>query len=120
MGRVQPQMRTVFNSWLARFEPTVTSVMHGHHEGATSGPNEDPHYAGRAVDIGAFGGVGVGMNQTTWDVIAQSIASGMFSRIGTISAIADNPAMQALAREYGVILFPDAGSGPHVHFEIGR
>lgn len=99
-------------------DPVVTSVMHGHHDGPSSGPNEDPHFAGRAVDVGAFGNVPVGMNPTTWNAITGAIMSEEFSRIGTIPQIAENAAMQQFAQEHGVILFDDPGTGPHVHFEV--
>ena len=119
MTHVQPALAQAFSNVIERFDPTVTSVMHGHHEGPTSGPNEDPHYAGRAVDVGAFGGTIVGMNPQTWSAITQAIASHEFSKIGTIAAIADNPALQSFARENGVELFHDPGTGPHVHFQVG-
>lgn len=103
---------------IQQFSPDITSVMHGHHEGPTSGPNEDPHYAGRAVDVGAFGGTDVGWNAPTWDAINTAIGSGKFQAIGTIKQIVNNPQMQAWAKQNGVDLFYDPGSGPHVHFQV--
>ncbi len=118
MEHIQPALADAFRI-VERFAPTVTSVMHGHHEGARSGPNEDPHYAGRAIDVGAFGGVDVGMNPPTWNAIVQAIASRQFSKIGTMPMLADNPELQDFARANGVDLFVDRGTGPHVHFQVG-
>lgn len=95
------------------FRPTVTSVMHGGHVANSA------HYQGRAVDVGAFGGVPVGYNAPTWQAIASAIMSRQFSKIGTIAAFANNPQVQQLARQYGVDVFEDEGSGPHVHFQVG-
>jgi len=106
-------------AFISRFAPLVTSVMHGHHEGATTGPNEDPHYAGRAIDVGAFGGTPVGFNPPTWQAVMNAIASRRFQAIGTIPEIASNPQAQAWAKANGVNLFTDVGSGPHVHLQVG-
>lgn len=118
MEHVQPALSSAFQV-VAPFDPTITSVMHGQHEGPHSGPNEDPHYAGRAVDVGAFGGTIVGMNRPTWNAITQAIASRRFSKIGTLPQLADNPELQRFARENGVVLFSDPGDGPHVHLQVG-
>ncbi len=115
--KTTPEMQHGF-SVIAQFAPTVTSVMHGGHEGPTSGPNEDPHYAGRAVDVGAFGDTTVGFNQSTWNAIVAAIQSGQFSKIGTLPELADNAELQQYAKANDVDLFVDQGTGPHVHFEV--
>jgi hypothetical protein len=121
MPNTTPQMQRAFQV-LAPFAPLVTSVMHGQHEGPTSGPDEDPHYAGRAVDVGAFGGTDVGVNQVTVDALAAAIRSRQFSRIGTLLELVNDPDLQALAQANGVDLFEDdeatGASGPHMHLEV--
>ena len=117
MPHTSPAMQRAFQA-VAPYAPLVTSVMHGIHEGPTSGPNEDPHYAGRAVDVGAFGGTPVGDNEATATALAAAIRSHQFSKIGTISDYADDPQWHALAADNHVILFDDPGTGPHVHFEV--
>ena len=121
MPNTTPEMQRAFQA-VAPYDPLVTSVMHGIHEGPTSGPNEDPHYAGRAVDVGAFGGVDVGDNEATATALAAAIRSHQFSKIGTLADFTDNPQWQALAQANGVDLFEDdqatGASGPHVHLEV--
>jgi hypothetical protein len=107
-----PTMQSAFAHVLSLFNPTVTSVMHGGHV------KDSAHYAGRAIDVGAFGGTAVGFNLPTWQAIMSAIASGKFERIGTIAAIVNNPQAQAYARSRGVLLFEDEGSGNHVHFQV--
>lgn len=97
---------------VSQFQPDVTSVMHGGHA------ENSAHYAGKAVDVGAFGGTAVGWNAPTWNAIATAIMSREFNKVGTIPQLANNPQLQALARQYGVELFVDEGSGPHVHFQV--
>ena len=104
-------MQSAFDG-MYEFAPTVTSVMSGQHE------KDSAHYAGRAVDVGAFGGTQVGLNEPTWDAIVGAIESGRFSKIGTMGVLAQNPRLQAFAKANGVTLFVDEGSGPHVHFEV--
>lgn len=98
---------------MAPFAPLVTSVMHGEHV------KNSAHYAGRAIDVGAFGGVPVGMNEPTISGILGAMMSGRFEKIGTFEALAQNPQMQAYAHQYGVELFTDNGSGNHVHMQVG-
>lgn len=112
MPRATPTMQRAVTGVLAYLQPTLTSAMHGGHVANSA------HYAGRAVDVGAFGGVSVGPNKTTWDAIIAAIGSRRFSKIGTIPEIARSPQAQAWARENGVDLFEDVGSGPHAHFEV--
>lgn len=97
---------------LAAFSPDVTSVMHGSHVANSA------HYAGKAVDVGAIEGTAVGWNKPTWDAIVYAIMSRRFDKIGTIAPLVSNPQLQALARMYGVTLFEDEGSGPHIHFQV--
>lgn len=98
---------------MAEFAPTVTSVMHGGHVAGSA------HYQGRAIDVGAFGGTDVGVNEPTVLAIVSAIRSGQFQSIGTIPELAQNPMLQGLAQQAGVDLFTDVGSGPHVHFQVG-
>ena len=113
ISRATPQMQRALGSVVGWFSPEVTSVMHGEHAKGSA------HYQGRAVDVGAFGGVPVGYNAPTWQAIANAIMSRQFSKIGTIAAFANNPQVQQFARQYGVEVFEDEGSGPHVHFQVG-
>ena len=106
-------MQRALGAVLGWFAPEVTSVMHGEHV------KDSAHYQGRAVDVGAFGGVPVGLNQQTWQALTYAIASRQFQKIGTIAALVSNPQLQAFARANGVELFEDEGSGPHLHLQVG-
>lgn len=97
----------------AGFDALVTSVRAGHHDDGPAG-----HAGWHAVDVGAVNGTTVGFNRATWDFVRAMIASGRLNKVGTIPEIADNPQMQAYARERGVVLFADPGTGPHVHLQI--
>ncbi len=108
----QPQMQAAFDA-VAQYAPLVTSVMHGEHVKGSA------HYEGRAVDVGSFGGTAVGFNVPTWSAVMGAIGSGKFQKIGTLAAITSNAAAQAWAKQNGVELFEDEGSGPHVHFQVG-
>ena len=113
VSRTTPEMQNAFGV-VSQFQPVVTSVMHGGHV------KDSAHYAGRAIDVGAFGRTPVGRNATTWQALTDAIGSHRFEKIGTIPQLADDPRLQAWARENGVELFVDEGSGPHIHFQVGE
>ena len=109
-------MRSAFTSALGSLDPYITSIEHGEHV------KDSAHYQGRAIDVGAFGGTAVGVNQPTVAAIVRAIVSGQFQKIGTLKALVDNPMLQRLASMYHTELFEDdertGASGPHVHFQV--
>jgi hypothetical protein len=106
-------MRTAFETAMAHFDPLITSIEHGGHVANSA------HYQGRAIDVGAFGGTPVGMNEPTVAAVIAAIFSREFEKIGTFGELANNPRLQELAKQYGVELFTDEGSGRHVHLQVG-
>lgn len=92
----------------------MTSIISGPHV------KNSAHFDGRAIDLGSVGGQVVGMNPGTWNFVIEAIERGGLSRIGTIAAIANNPAMRAFAAQHGVMLLEDEGTGPHLHLEVGE
>jgi hypothetical protein len=109
-SQTKPALQSAFSS-IDHLKPTVTSVIDGPHV------KDSAHFDGRAIDVGAFNGVPVGWNKTTWDAIVQAILSGKWTRIGTIAPIVNT--LGEFAKEHGVDLFFDAGTGPHVHLQVG-
>lgn len=87
-----------------------------------SGPHVpgSAHFDGRALDVGSIAGQVVGFNRATWDFVVQAIQRGGLSRIGTLAAIVNNPAMRAFAKAHGVDLFEDEGTGPHLHLQVSK
>lgn len=91
---------------------TLTSVDRGGHV-----KNSD-HYKHRAVDVGAVDGQAIGENEATWGFLCNAILSGAVKKVGTFKAFATNPALEELARQHGVSLFEDEGTGAHVHLAV--
>ena len=83
---------------------TVTSIIAGPHV------KDSAHFAGRAIDVG------LPKTKQGYDYIVQAIDSGKFSRIGTTKVVVDR--LAAYAKQKGVDMFVDEGTGPHVHLEV--
>lgn len=83
-----------------------------------SGPHvpDSAHFAGRAMDVS------LPHNRVGWDFVVRQIESGKWARIGTEASIVSNPAIQMLAKRYGVQMFEDdaatGATGSHVHLEV--
>jgi len=115
-------MQSAFTSVFGGLDPFVTSIMHGEHKWDAQGRPVSAHHFGRAIDVGAFGGTAIGVNQPTVAALVRAIVSGRFEKIGTLKALIDSPALQRLAAMYHTELFQDdeqtGASGPHVHFQV--
>lgn len=82
----------------------VTSLVSGPHV------KNSAHFAGRAVDIS------LPRSQAGYEFVVDAIDSGYFSRIGTVPALVKM--LGPYAREHGVQMFEDEGTGDHVHLEV--
>jgi hypothetical protein len=84
---------------------SITSLISGPHV------KNSAHFQGRAVDIS------LPHTAAGWNFVVNAIKSGRFSRVGSTADVYNDPQMQALAKQYGVDLFLDEGTGSHVHLE---
>lgn len=114
MPRVSPALAQGIG-YLSNLDVRITSLISGPHRGAA-------HGEGRAVDVDQFGGVDVGVNESTIRGIVAAVRSGRFKRIGTIVPLVK--ALAPWAAQNGVQMFYDDkppyghATGNHVHFEV--
>lgn len=111
--RESPQANGIYDSITQLgFVPTLTSVDRGQHVAGSD------HYKHRAIDVGAVNGATIGPNQETWTFLTSVIGSGRVKKVGTFKAFATDPGLQEWAKQHGVTLFEDEGTGNHIHLAV--
>ena len=107
LPKVTPQLHAAVESTPLPNGMQITSLISGPHA------KNSAHFAGRAVDVS------LPHTADAWRFIVAQIKSGKWKRIGSTAAVANDPRLQALAKDNGVDLFLDEGTGSHVHLEVG-
>lgn len=82
----------------------ITSVISGPHKGAG-------HREGRAIDVA------LPRTKAGYAAIVDEILSGRWQSIGTEPDAVER--LKSFAAQHHVFLFPDHGTGPHMHLEVG-
>lgn len=104
--KVTPRLQADIRSTPLPSGMQITSLISGPHVANSA------HFQGRAVDVS------LPHTKAAWDFAVAQIKSGKWSRIGSTAEVVSNPQMQAIARQYGVTLFDDEGTGSHLHLEV--